>query len=97
MHMLMMTTIGLLMLAGVMIGAKTLNRGAPPRTIDGPRIFLWIWLVVSAGNFLTGVFVAGYSVMSELGVHVIVFGVPAGLAWYLMHHAKQSKSGGSPE
>ena len=54
-------------------------------------LFIGAWLGVCAVNFLIGVFGAGYSVATELGVHAIVFGVPAGLAWFLSHRAASGR------
>jgi hypothetical protein len=85
MHMLMMTVIGLALLAAFVFGAHALNRAGT--RINGPLVFIGFWLAVSAVSFLIGVFVAGYSVLTELGVHAVIFGVPAGLAWFLSRRA----------
>lgn len=45
------------------------------------RRFLWLWLAVSIGNLLIGVFYVGYGWGEEAIVWLLVFGVPAGLAF----------------
>jgi len=63
--------------------AAQINQRKNQRSVDGARIFIWLWLAVAAINFCGGVFIAGYSVTTEIAVHVVVFGLPAGVAWYL--------------
>lgn len=77
-----MTVIGLVLLSVfVFVAAQISQRKS--KGVDGAKIFIWVWLAVAAVNFVIGVFVAGYSIATEILVHVIVFGVPAGAAWYL--------------
>ncbi|MCI0553537.1 MAG: hypothetical protein L0287_21535 [Anaerolineae bacterium] len=83
MHTLMLTSGGLILLLAFILVANSINKRKSSPTINGPRIFIWFWLIVSAINFCVGVFVAGYSVVSEIIVHIVVFGLPAGIAWYL--------------
>ena len=84
MHMLMMTLIGLVLLAGFWFVGRLLNRRAGRQVINGPRIFLLVWAAVSFYNGYVGVTKAGYSVQAELLVHVVVFGLPAAIAVFLM-------------
>jgi hypothetical membrane protein len=44
------------------------------------RLFLLLWLVVSIGNLLVGIFYAGYGWAEEAVVWLLVFGAPAGIA-----------------
>jgi hypothetical protein len=91
MHTLRLTVIGLLLLSVFVFVAAQINE-RKGRAVDGAKPFIWVWLAVAAVNFYVGVFVAGYSVLTELLVHLIVFGVPAGTAWYLSHRFRsQSK------
>ena len=83
MHTLRLTVIGLVLLSVFVFVAAQINQRKSKRTVDGARIFIWLWLAVAAINFCVGVFVAGYSVATEIAVHVVVFGLPAGVAWYL--------------
>lgn len=83
MHTLRLTMIGLVLLSVFVFVAAQINQRKNKRAVDGARFFIWLWLAVSVINFCVGVFVANYSVATELAVHVIVFGLPAGVAWYL--------------
>jgi len=44
------------------------------------RLFLMLWLAVSIGNLLVGVFHAGYGWAEEAAIGLLVFGVPAAVA-----------------
>lgn len=83
MHTLRLTLIGLILLSVFVFVTAQINQRNNRRGVDGAWIFIWVWLVVSMLNFIVGVVVAGYSVATEVVVHVIVFGLPAGVAWYL--------------
>jgi hypothetical protein len=87
MHTLAMTTAGLVLLLVFHYGAKVLNRGRA-RALDGAFIFIWVWLLVSAVNFTLGVLVANIPVLTEIAVHLVVFGLPAAVAWYLSRRAR---------
>jgi hypothetical protein len=84
MHMLMMTVIGLALLAAFWFVGRLLNARAGRAVINGPRVFLLVWAVVSVYNGYVGVTKAGYSVQAELLVHVVVFGLPAAIAVFLL-------------
>ncbi|MGL6045051.1 MAG: hypothetical protein ACRC02_01165 [Vogesella sp.] len=45
--------------------------------------FVPLWLLIAASNMWTGVQRAGYSVMEELPIFLLVFAVPAMLAYAL--------------
>ena len=83
MHTVRLTMIGLVLLSVFLFVAAQINARKGKGTVDGAYLFIWVWLVVSVVNFSVGVFVANYSVTTELAVHVVVFGLPAGVAWYL--------------
>ncbi len=84
MHMLMMTSLGLALLAIFWFVGRMLNRRAGRTVVNGPRLFLPVWLAVSFYNGYVGVTQAGYSVQAELLAHVVVFGLPAAIAAWLM-------------
>jgi hypothetical protein len=83
MHTLRLTLIGLILLSVFVFVTAQINQRNNRRAVNGAWIFIWAWLVVSTLNFFVGVLVAGYSVVTEVAVHVVVFGLPAGVAWYL--------------
>jgi hypothetical protein len=75
MHTLIVTLIGLGLL-GLFIGfAKAKDSAA--------RRFIPVWLALCIAHLTYGVIVAGYTLVMELGVHAVVFGVPAALAFIL--------------
>lgn len=84
MHMLMMTVLGLVLLAAFWFVGRQLNARAGRQVVNGPRLFLPVWLAVSVYNGYVGVTKAGYSVQAELLVHIVVFGLPAAVAIFLM-------------
>jgi hypothetical protein len=88
MHTLRLTLVGLILLSVFVYVATAINRRKNRRDVNGPRIFIWLWLVVSIVNFYRGVFVANYSVATEVAVHLVVFGLPAGVAWYLSRSSR---------
>jgi len=85
MHTLRITLVGLILLSLFVFVASQINQRKNRPPVDGAYLFIWVWLVASIANFFVGVFVAGYSVLTELAVHVVVFGVPAGVAWFMSH------------
>lgn len=86
--LLMVVTGVVLALAFYLIGAA-LKRRAAGRGFDGARLFIWIWLAVSCVDFWAGV-EAGNAAPLELGVHLVIFALPAALAWYLSRAQQQS-------
>ena len=79
MHTLMMigggfVALGIFVLAAVLLG-RTLA--------DGARVFIFPWLVAALVNMGVGVYWANIPVSVELPVLLVVFGVPAGVAWLL--------------
>lgn len=85
MRTLIVIGIGLAVLVVTALTARAL--GGRPWMRTGVLVFIACWLVFSAIDFCIGVFSAGYSARSELGIHAAIFGVPAIVAvgaWYLM-------------
>jgi FtsH-binding integral membrane protein len=89
MHMLMMTALGFAVLIVVFGLSYAVNRSKGRPVLNGLRIFLIVWALVSLWNGYTGVTKAGYSVLAELAVHVVVFGLPALCAWLLARKLDQ--------
>lgn len=50
--------------------------------------FTLVWLAVSAWNLRTGMS-HGYTLAQELPIHLVLFGVPAALAWGLWWWGRQ--------
>ena len=81
MHIILVVAYGLLALGAFLLMAWLLNqRGF---ALDGARFFIPVWLLASVLNSVVGVVYAGIPVANEIGAFIVIFGVPAALAWYL--------------
>ena len=47
----------------------------------GAKYFIPLWLAAAATNMWIGVSRAGYSIAEEFPIFVVIFGVPAGIAF----------------
>ena len=79
MHMLMLVVGGLVALGIFVLAAVLLRR----RIADGARVFVWPWLAASVINMLIGMYWANIPFSVELPVLIVVFGVPAAVAWFV--------------
>lgn len=80
MHILVITVVGLVVLAACCCGARLL--GHTPA--GGARLFVGAWLAASLVHGVFGVARAGIAVMNEIGAFIPVFGIPAAIAWFLV-------------
>ncbi len=71
-HTAMMLLAGILLLVLI----RLIQRDAARAT----RLFLILWLTVSIGNLLVGVWYAGYGWGEEAVIWLLVFGLPAAIA-----------------
>jgi hypothetical protein len=75
----MLTVIGLVVL-GIAVGiARLLNK----QPADGAQVFIWLWLLASIINAGYGFFGHNVPLINEVGAFIVIFGVPAAVAWYL--------------
>ena len=81
MHTIMVLAGGFALLA--IFCAIGRSRGGDAGLARTARAFVPVWLVASIVNLTVGVVSAGYTVMQELPILVVVFGVPAAAAWLL--------------
>ena len=82
MRTLLMTVIGLALAVAFDVVLEMLRRRGKSRGADGAQLFIWIWLAITSVDFWVGV-EEGHGVSLELGVHALIFIVPAAAAWYL--------------
>ena len=77
MRTLIIIVSGLVLLA-LCLGAASLfkHEGKVP-IAQAVWVFIGLWLVVAAGNMWVGVSQAGYGVMEELPIFLLIFGLPA--------------------
>jgi hypothetical protein len=76
MRTLISVTAGLVLSFVMVFASKALGRG----TVAGAIAFLALWLIFCVVDFMNGV-KAGYSALDELGIHILLFTVPAVGAW----------------
>jgi hypothetical protein len=89
MRTLLMTVIGLALAVAFDAVFGMLHRRGKSRGADGARLFIWIWLAITSVDFWVGV-EEGNAVSLELGVHTLIFIVPAAAAWYLSRRRRAS-------
>jgi hypothetical protein len=84
-----MTVIGVAFAVAFDIVVAVLQQRGKSRTADGAQLFVWIWLAITIVDFWVGV-EEGHGVLLELGVHALIFVVPAAAAWYLSRRRQGS-------
>ena len=82
MRTLLMTVIGVAFAVAFDVVVAMLQQRGKTRGADGARLFIWIWLAITIVDFWVGV-EEGHGVLLELGVHTLIFVVPAAAAWFL--------------
>ena len=73
----MILSVGLLLLAAVVIFSRLFTQYYPNAATWAVGSFLAIWLIATGFNLWVGVSKAGYSVGEELPIMLVLFGVPA--------------------
>ena len=89
MRTLLITVVGVAFAVAFDVVFELLRRRGKSRGANGARLFIWIWLAVSSVDFWVGV-EEGHGVPLELGVHALIFIVPAAAAWYLSRRRRAS-------
>jgi hypothetical protein len=83
MHMLMVTGGGLALLGLFLLLAR--SWGSDPSLMGvGAKAFIPVWLSISLVNLWIGVQYAGYTVLQELPILAVIFGIPAAAALLLI-------------
>ena len=80
MHTLKILAAGFALLGALHFLLRRLDWGGGDPTGFAVRLFLPLWLVASLINLWVGVSRAGYTVVQELPVFALVFGLPAAFA-----------------
>ena len=77
MRTLLFLIAGVMLLAAFLLLAKLFSASVT----DAPRValisFVVVWLIISGLNMWIGVTRAGYSIVEELPIFLLIFGVPA--------------------
>jgi len=89
MHTLMVLTGGFVLLFFCQLVARAVGGPGVGPMIKAMKLFIPIWFVAAAINMWIGISHAGYTVMQELPIFLVIFGVPAAAAvwtlWRLTH------------
>jgi hypothetical protein len=80
-YVLLFVIYGLIALAATLVIAWLLGRNG--WAIDGARIFIGLWLIAALLNGVVGVFYAQVPLLNEAAAFVVIFGIPAAVAFYL--------------
>ena len=83
MRTLVIIAIGMAVMLLFLVVAYFVNKSRGAGFMDGGRLFIWFWLAATLANGAYGFFAHGVSLLVEIAVFAILFGVPAGCAWYL--------------
>ena len=83
-HTLKVLAGGFALLAFCLLLGRLVAGPGAPGLADGARLFIPLWLVVSAVNMWIGVSKAGYTVAEEAPIFLLVFAVPAGVALLIL-------------
>lgn len=82
MHTIMVIGGGLLLLIAFVIAGRLIGGADGNGMAQAARWFILAWFVLAALNMYVGVSRAGYSIMDELPIFLIVFAVPAVTGWF---------------
>lgn len=82
MHILKVTLTGIAVLVAFYLVSRFALRN-PGLSVHLANIFIGGWLIYAVWNFYNGAVNHGIPVINEIAAFVPMFGIPAGLAWYL--------------
>lgn len=74
---------GILLTGGFLILGKLFSGYFPGAARAAAIAFVVVWLVLAGVNMWVGVQKAGYSVAAEAPIFLLIFGLPAALAWLI--------------
>ena len=80
MHTVMITVVGLVLLA-LFLGVGHLRSAGAGRS-QAASAFIPVWFVLASVNVTIGVVYAGYSLLQEAPVFAVTFAIPAAAAWF---------------
>ena len=75
--------LGGFLLLGICLLAGRFISGSSAMMVLAAKIFIPIWLAAAAFNMWVGVAKAGYSVVEELPIFLLIFAFPAGAAAFV--------------
>jgi len=75
--------LGGILLLGICLLAGRFISGSSAMMVLAAKIFIPIWLAAAAFNMWVGVAKAGYTVVEELPIFLLIFALPAGAAAFV--------------
>ena len=81
MHTLTIVSGGLILLGLCLIAGRVVTGSVVAGAGGAVKVFIPIWLLVALGNMWLGVTRAGYTVAQESPIFLVVFLIPAIVAW----------------
>lgn len=82
MRTLLIIVLGLILLALWIGVARALSGGDHLQVMKAVRTFIGLWFVVALANLAIGVLQAGFGLIDELPIFLLVFGIPASAALF---------------
>ena len=73
--------LGFVLLAACILGPRL--AGGPQWSVTGAKIFIALWLLAALANLWLGVSSAGYTVLEELPIFLLIFVLPSAVAAYV--------------
>jgi len=80
---LIILVVGFVLLAAFIAGAKLHSGGGAAAMRNAVVAFVVFWFIAAAANMAIGVLAAGYTVLEELPIFLLIFGLPAVVAGVL--------------
>ena len=81
---------GIVFLGVILLIVRSVASGTMAPASMALKAFLPVWFIIAAINLTIGVRTAGYTVMEELPIFLIIFGIPAVVAlatWWRSNRA----------
>lgn len=80
--------VGLIVLAAFHVGGRMIGEGGRAGAATGLRLFLPVWLLASLANLAIAYYVSERSPAIEIVLFVLVFGIPAAAAIWLLRKGR---------
>jgi hypothetical protein len=74
---------GLLLLGASLLLGRLFATNYPGATLAATGVYVAVWFVIAGLNMWVGVAKADYSVVEELPIFLLIFGLPAAIAIFL--------------
>lgn len=89
MHTVIVTGAGLVLLGVMIVVARAIRQDQTTATAKACAYFIPLWAAGAATNMAVGVLQAGYAVSVEAPIFLLVFGVPAVIAYVVLRKVRR--------